>query len=183
MRPVVLVALGCAVALAAGCGSGSTSFSENDLPGLVLTSAEAPPGTVYAAAQSGAGALEKEQDGAETVRQLRQFGFQADYASMFFGKTGFGESIAVLFHDEQGASDALAFMKRLFGQEIPGTKQAPAGGLGDEAWAFAGVFFPDSPPGTFYGWRRGNVLLLLNIAPSTPGSVRPVVDDLDGRAD
>ncbi len=173
-----VVAVGAALLLA-GCGGSSRSFVEDDLPNLVLKSTESPAGTNYAAQASGAGALEKEQDGAQTVAALKPFGFQADYASMFFGEGHFAESIAILFDDAEGAGKALASLERLFGSDVSSIDTA---GLGEESWGLAGVFFPKAPPGVFYGWRRGNVLLLLNVSPSTSADVRPVADSLDERA-
>ena len=102
---------------------------------------------------------------------------------MFFGKNHFAESIALLFENEKGASRALAFMKSFFPKVIPGLEAVEADGLGDESWGFAGVFFPKAPPGAFYGWRRGNVILLLNISPSTAAAARTVADGVDARAD
>ena len=74
------------------------------------------------------------------------------------------ESIAILFRDSAGARKALAVFERRQRAEGRGVTDLSADGLGEEAWALRGVFFPGAPPTFFYAWRRDNLLQVFALA-------------------
>jgi hypothetical protein len=76
----------------------------------------------------------------------------------------YAESIAILFHDSAGARKALAVFERRQRSEGRGVTDLSADGLGEEAWALRGVFFPGAPPTFFYAWRRDNLLQVFALA-------------------
>ncbi len=170
-----------ATLLLSGCGGRSGEFGEDDLPDLVFEPSEAPAGTQYEATMSGAGALEKEEGSARTIAALRKLGFRADYATVFLGKRLFLQAIAVLIRDDQGAAKGLVFLRGLVKREVPGATEVA---VDAERWAFTGVSgIPTPSRATFLGWRRGNAVLLLTVAPSTPESARPFAARLDARSE
>jgi hypothetical protein len=187
-----LIALIVAAALVAGCGGGDHGYAREDLPKVVLLPSEAPKGLHYWRRQSGASMLEKEgQESAEGLRILRSLGFRGDYGSQFVPRSRsapvqYAESFAVLFRDDTGARRALAIFKRRQRRSGHGARELDAAGLGDEAWALRGVFFPGAPPTFFYAWRRANLMVGFALA-GKPGAVteadaRAYAGRLDDRA-
>ena len=171
-RSLALAMLSAAAIAATGCGedggaSGSPTFGVDDLQRLVLSRSEGPQGLV---ARSGPNALEREgEDSRSQLRELRRFGFEADYGSMYFPRdrgsdVQYAESIAMLFGNGDGAARGLAFLETTQREQGRGVEDLSAEGLGDEGWGLRGRFFPGAPPTYFYAWRVGNAVLVFAIA-------------------
>jgi hypothetical protein len=177
------------LAVAACGGSGDKDFQKGDLADLPLGGSEAPPGTKLNPKSVGTNFLEREGGNEDFFKLLRPFGFVADSGSEFIGspkQIAYAESLAFLFRDADGASKAVAALHKQFPQLARGAKEVSSPGLGEESWGVSGVFAPKSPPGYFYTWREGDVVLSFTMSGKptvvTEGQVRAYAAKLDAHA-
>lgn len=164
-----------------------------DLDDIVLRPDEAPEGTEYLEDRSGELSLKElwptscclgVQD------QFRQDGFQTAYAAVFErpghsadpidARPGFEvvSSSAVLFLDEQGASEAMGQWADYFRE--PALEPIDVEGFGEEAVGLAGS--PEAPAEilVLYLWRIGRLVLNLRVS---AGAGTVGVADARGLAD
>jgi hypothetical protein len=192
-RAFTLGAITALCVLGAGCGGGgSTTFTTEDLPGIVLKPSEAPDDLIYWRQQSGPNMLEKEGKGsAQGLKVLHRLGLEGDYGSQFVPRSRsaavqYAESFGLAMEDPDAASGALAIFKKRQGQMGKGVTSISAAGLGEESWGLRGSFFPGAPPTYFYSWRIGNAMFALALA-GKPGAVteqdaRALADRMNERA-
>jgi hypothetical protein len=148
-----------------------------ELDDVVLRSDEAPEGTEYLEDRSGELSLKELWPTACCLGvqdQFRQDGFQTAYAAVFErpghsadpidARPGFElvSSSAVLFLDDQGASEALGQWADYFRE--PALEPIDVAGFGEEAVGLAGS--PEAPAEILilYLWRIGRLVLGLRVS-------------------
>ena len=182
-RSLAVAVSGAVLALAvAACGDDAESdaspdFSASDLKGLNLVPDDVP-GMEYQPDVSGRGAFVADQEedaenegdrsGLEFLADLERIGLEDDYVSQFFATSrdsqlGFAESIVFLFADEEGASKATQLVADAAARNVEPATEIDPPGLGEQGFGIRGEF--DGFPTFTYGWRLGDAIQMLTIAP------------------
>jgi hypothetical protein len=192
--------------LGTSCGGGSPpgaaeqreAFDAAKLDEAVLLADEAPEGTEYLSARSGALLLDELWPSDCCPGQQVTFeddGFVTAYAGVF-EKPGHTSdpidtrpgwevvsSAAVLFDTPTGASEALGDWLAYY--DSPVLERLPTDGLGEEAVGVSGS--PNAPAEVFflYLWRVDRAVLALRVSAGagtvSPADVRELVDRMDAR--
>lgn len=182
----------CAVLLVglAACGdSGSDSpdFSAADLKRLSLGPADVPA-MEYQPDRSGAGAFTKGGENREVESRLQTLGLKSNYVSQFFAtsrnsKLLFVESLVLLFEDEAAAEAAVGPLEREDLDNLDASERIAAPDLGEQAFGVRGEF--DGYTTYSYGWRNGDALMLVTVAPNGekpgPGSTVRLAAQLEAK--
>jgi hypothetical protein len=187
-RSLAIAATGAVVALAAAaCGDDAESgasqdFSAADLKGLNLVPDDVP-GMEYQPDVSGPGAFVADQEkdaedegdgsGLEFLADLARVGLEEDYVSQFFATSrdselGFAESITFLFADEQAAVAAIPLVADAAARNVEPSKEIEPPDVGEQAFGIRGEF--DGFPTYTFGWRSGDAIQLLTVAPGEPNA-------------
>lgn len=177
-----LAAAGLALAIGA-CGN-----DEADVPDFTATNlerlsfaADDLPAMDYQPDSSGQGAFARDQQeeaeeegdrsGIELVANLNELGLEDDYVSQFFAtsrdaEVSFVESTAFLFEDEAGAREAVPVLTQANADNLESPEEIDPPELGEEAFGVRGEF--DGFPVYSFGWRVGDVIQIVGVAPGGP---------------
>ena len=165
-----------------GDGGGSPDFTASDLAGLNFARNELPR-LEYQPDSSGPGAFSKDQkeeakeegdeSGLRLLERLQGLGLEADHVSQFFATTrgaelNFVESITFLFQNEEGAEKAVELVRQASADNIRPAKAIDAPELGEHAFGLRGEF--DGSLTYSFGWRVGDVIQLIGVAPGEQGA-------------
>ena len=204
VRVAVLVLCGVAtLSFAAGCGDdGDTEapdFTVADLAGLSFSRGEVP-GMEYQSDSSGQGAFvadqeeeakkEGDESGLGLLDRLEQLGFEGDYVSQFFATSrdadlGFVESITFLFEDVDGAEGAVDAVREAAAENTNPAEEIDAPDLGEQAFGLRGEF--DGFLTYTYGWRVGDAIQLVGVAPGDqdtgPEGALDLAEQLEAKAE
>ena len=180
LRVMSTVAICALIALGAGaCGdddsnSGATpaqaqkrTFTERDLPGLVIARSEAPRGTEVDFA--GPGVFEKEVDSPEDrkrLRRLQAIGMRANYSIEFEPNSEnapFVAAAAVAFKDSSAAQAGLDHLLKGDLEELAPARRIGAEGLGESSYGVNGKFERQFPTASF-GLRTGNLVQVVRVS-------------------
>jgi hypothetical protein len=184
------------------CGSneaGSPDFAATDLAGLNFAPNELPR-LEYQRDSSGAGAFFKDQEeeareegdesGLKLLGRLRELGLDRDHVSQFFATTrdaelSFVESITFLFQDERGAEEAVDLVGKASAENTRPAKEIDAPELGTQAFGLRGEF--DGSLVYSFGWRVGDVIQIIGVAPGDqdagPDSALQLAERLEAKAE
>ncbi len=207
-RPIVLLLPVLMLAAGACAGEGARAadpkepprvITDETLDQLVLRPEEAPEGTEFVEGSSGPFTVEElwPSDCCLGLQvEFEDLGFRSAYGSRF-EKPGYSgdplvtrpgmeylNSTAVLFSDDEGASEAIESWFEYF--RAPSLDRVSTEGLGDEAIAVIGA--PEAPAETMflYLWRIGRLVLAVRAGAGTgtigEQDIRSVVDRMDERA-
>jgi hypothetical protein len=156
-----------------GC-THARNFEPPDLEELVAKPNEAPPSLVYSPRLSGPGDLELFRDDDAGVSALERAGCRGAYEAILatpdlldYLVLGNPEepppkrqeivtSSVLLCGNDQGARDALAFLRREATTEVTSDRMLPSGEFGDGSFAVAGID-DFGRPTLLYGWRERNL--------------------------
>ena len=188
----------------AACGdddddeSGSPDFAVADLEALNFGPNELPE-MEYQADVSGPGAFtadqveeaeeEGDRSGLKVVEALEELGLEADYSSQFFANTrdaeiSFVESLTLLFADEAGATEAVDVVSEAAAKNVEPSSAIDPPDLGEQAFGIKGDF--DGFLTYAYGWRVGDVIELVTVAPGDqkagPESTLELAEQLEAKA-
>ena len=162
----------CAALLAglAACGDSGDSpdFAAADLKRLSFAPPDVPA-MEYQPNRSGAGAFTKVGENRAVAARLEKLGLESNYVSQFFAtnrdsKLLFVESLVLLFKDQAAAQAAVSQLEREDLDNLDASKTIEAPDLGEQAFAVRGKF--DGYTTYSYGWRNGDALFLLTVAPN-----------------
>lgn len=175
-------AAGLALAIAA-CGDDEADvpdFTATDLERLSFAADDLPK-MEYQAEGSGQGAFARDQQeeaeeegdrsGVELVANLEELGLEDDYVSQFFAtrmdaEVSFVESTAFLFEDEAGAQEAVPVLTQANANNLESAEEIDPPELGAEPFGVRGAF--DGFPVYVFGWRMGDVIRIVGVAPGDP---------------
>ena len=158
--------------------SESPDFAAADLKGLNFVASDVPE-MEYQPESSGLGAFSADQEedaeeegdrsGLELLERLEEVGLEANYVSQFFATSrdselGFVESIAFLFEDEEGATEAVEIVAKGAARNIAPSNEIDPPAVGEQAFGIQGEF--DGFRTYAFGWRAGDVIQLFTVAPS-----------------
>ena len=154
----------------AACGdsdSDSPDFAAADLERLSLAPADLPE-MEYQPDRSGAGAFTRGGENREVAARLEKLGLESNYVSQFFATSrdselGFVESLVLLFEDEAAAEAAVSQLEREGLNNLDASETIDAPDLGEQPFGVRGEF--DGFPVYSYGWRNGDALFLVTVAP------------------
>ena len=150
------------------------NFEPPDLEELVAKPNEAPPSLVYSPRLSGPGDLELFRSDDAGVAALERAGCRGAYEAILatpdlldYLVLGNPEepppkrqeivtSSVLLCGNDQGARDALAFLRREAATQVTSDRTLPSGEFGDESFAVAGID-DFGRPTLLYGWRERNL--------------------------
>ena len=153
------------------------SFSPDEIPAMEFQPDASGPGA-FAADQRGEEEEEEEGDdddgdeggesNAEFLRRLERLGLEGDYVSQFFATSRdselvFVESIVFLFEDDGAAGEAIATVAKGTARNIAPAEAIPAPELGDDPFGQRGDF--DGFLTYTFGWRTGDAIQLITVAP------------------
>lgn len=156
-----------------GC-THARNFEVTDLPQLVARRNEAPPSLVYSTKLSGPVDLEVFRRGDAGVATLERAGCQGAYQGTLAHpgledflvrgdprasppkRQSLVTTSAVLCGTDQGAREALAFLRREATQGVASNRMLPSGEFGDGSFAVAGID-DFGRPTLLYGWRERNL--------------------------
>ena len=156
-----------------GC-THARNFEKADLPQLVARPNEAPPDLVYSPALSGHVDLEVFRSGDAGVETLERAGCPGAYEGILAHpglldflvlgdprasppkRQSLVTTSAVLCGTDQGARDALAFLRREATQGVASNRMLPSQEFGDGSFAVAGID-DFGRPTLLYGWRERNL--------------------------
>lgn len=156
-----------------GC-THARNFEPPDLDELVAKPNEAPPSLVYSPRLSGPVDLEVFRSDDAGVAALARAGCRGAYEGtlatpdlldyLVLGdpekpppkRQEIVTSSALLCGSEQGARDALAFLRREAMQGVTSDRMLPSGEFGDGSFAVAGID-DFGRPALLYGWRERNL--------------------------
>ena len=178
LRAMSTVAACALIALGAGaCGDDDSdddssrpqrrSFTERDLPRLVIARSEAPGGTEVDSA--GPGVLEKEVDSPDDrrrLRRLRTIGMRANYGVEFEPNSEnapFVAAMAIAFEDPSAARAGLDHLLKGELGELAPAKKIDAAGLGESSYGVNGKFEGEFPTASF-GLRTGNLVQVVRVS-------------------
>ena len=202
MVPIALIAALLVFAFAA-CGDdddegGSPDFAAADLEALNFAADEFPE-MEYQPDLSGPGAFVADQEeeaeeegdrsGLKVVETLEGHGLEADHVSQFFAasrdaEVGFIESITFLFADEEGATEAIGDVSEAAARNVEPSTAIDAPDLGEQAYGIEGRF--DDFLTYTYGWRVGDVIQMVTVAPmdqkAGPESTLELAEQLEAKA-
>ena len=187
MRPrrfngLLLAGLGAGL-IAVGCGDDDgdvPDFTPADLERLSFATHDLPE-MEYQPDSSGQGAFARDQQeeaegeddrsGVELVASLEELGLEDDYVSQFFATTrdaevSFVESTAFLFEDEAGAQEAVPVLTQANADNLESSEETDPPDLGEEPFGVRGEF--DGFPVYSFGWRVGDVVQIVGVAPGDP---------------
>lgn len=149
----------------------SKRFSPRQVTSVILTEDEGINPTIYIKPSSGSKKLEELPEvGSDGQRRFRSFGFRIAAKSFFAsaaflrtqgyvrGEVAWMRSSAYLFEDASGAARALDLLRGQTQGRYQGLGQTPARGLGEESY---GLSRTDQITILAYGWRRANLVLVL----------------------
>jgi hypothetical protein len=205
MRGLGFVSVLACVLIAIGAGScgdddedASQDFASADLERLSFARDELPE-MEYQPDSSGLGAFREDQQeeakeegdrsGLELVESLDEIGLEEDYVSQFFAfergsELSFVESIVFLFPDEAAAEEAVDEVEDGAARNIEPAEEIEALDVGEDGFGLSGEF--EGFPTYSFGWRVGDVIQLLGVAPSDPKAgfarVRAVAQQLEAKA-
>lgn len=179
-------------------GSGSPDFASADLEALNFAPDEFPemdyqpdlsgPGA-FAADQEEEAEEEGDRSGLKFVETLEEHGLEADYVSQFFATSrdsdvGFIESIPFLFADEGGATEAIDDVADAAAKNVDPATEIDAPDLGEQAFGIQGEF--DDFLTYTYGWRIGDVIEMVTVAPmdqkAGPEGALELAEQLEAKA-
>jgi hypothetical protein len=154
----------------AGCGdsgSGSADFAAADLKRLSFAPADLPA-MEYQPDRSGAAAFTRGEENREIATRLGRLGLESDYVSQFFAtsrdsKLLFVESVVLLFEDDAIAEEAVGPVKREYLDYLDSSETIDAPNIGEQAFGLGGQF--DGYTTYAYGWRTGDAVQLVSVAP------------------
>lgn len=156
-----------------GC-THARNFEVTDLPQLVARLNEAPPPLVYSTKLSGLVDLEVFRRGDAGVATLERAGCQGVYQGILAHpgledflvrgdprasppkRQSLVTTSAVLCGTDQGAREALAFLRSEATQGVASNRMIPSGEFGDGSFAVAGID-DFGRPTLLYGWRERNL--------------------------
>lgn len=154
----------------------ASSFTADDLPGLVLPPYEAPAGTTYFDQGSGPAGIDAFAQGVDRARaEFGELEIRGGYTARFVSPNGAVEinDGVLAFRDTAAARRALEVERSAV---IPGVtsgrRTLVAPGLGDEGFGFGFDSGPLKKPGTIYVFRIGNAMFVVS------GSGPVTVDDV-----
>jgi hypothetical protein len=168
---------------AAACGDDdgdSQDFAATDLEQLNFAADDLPE-MEYQPESSGQGAFTRDQQeeaeeegdrsGLELVAELEELGLEDDFVSQFFATSrdaeiSFVESTSFLFEDEAGAEEAVPVVTEANADNLESAEEIDPPDLGDEAFGVQGEF--DGFPVYSFGWRVGDVIQVVGVAPGDP---------------
>ena len=146
------------------------SFAAGDLPAM-----EHQPDS----SGQGAGARDQQEEaeeegdrsGLELVGKLEDLGLEDDYVSQFFATSrdaelSFVESTTFLFEDEESAEEAVPVLTQANADNLESPEEIDPPDLGDEPFGVRGEF--DGFPVYSFGWRVGDVIQIVGVAPGDP---------------
>jgi hypothetical protein len=181
----------------------SRTFHEADLGGMVARPDEAPPGLVYSYSPklSGPTELAALRGDAPGQHALQQAGFRAAHVAtmgtpdlldfLILSHPGqprprHGTLVtaeALLFATEDGAEQALAFLRRDGAASMTGDHALPAEEFGEGAFALEG-FDAEGRPTIVYGWREENTCQVVRShGPVDPADVLFIARNMHRRAE
>jgi hypothetical protein len=180
LRTVAIAGL--AVLALTACGddegaSESPDFTTADLEDLNFAPDEIPR-MEYQPDSSGPGAFsedqreeakeEGEKSGLKLLDRLGELGLEAEYVSQFFATSrgaelSFVESITFLFEDEGGAEEAVDVLREASAKNLKPADEIDAPELGEQTFGLQGKF--DDLLTYSFGWRVGDVIQILGVAP------------------
>jgi hypothetical protein len=156
-----------------GC-THARNFGPPDLEELVAKPDEAPPNLVYSPSLSGSGDLELFRSDDAGVAALERAGCRGAYQAILATldlidylvlgnpeqpppkRQAIVTSSVLLCGNDQGARDALAFLRREATNELSSDRMLPSGEFGDGSFAVAGIDGFGRPT-LLYGWRERNL--------------------------
>lgn len=156
------------LAACGGSGSDSPDFAAADLERLSFAPADLPA-MEYQPDRSGPGAFTKGEENRAVAARLEKLGLDANHVSQFFAtsrdsKLLFVESAVFLFEDHAAAKAAAGSLEREDLNHLDSSETIAAPELGEQAFGVRGEF--DGYPVYSYGWRNGDVLMPLSVAPN-----------------
>lgn len=182
-RDLLLACFGAGL-IVAGCGNGDDapdftasdlerlSFAEDDLPEMEYQSDSSGQGA-FARDQREEAEEEGDRSGVELVADLEELGLEDDYVSQFFATTrdaeiSFVESTAFVFEDEAGAREAVPVLTQANADNLESPQEIDPPELGEEPFGVRGEF--DGFPVYSFGWRVGDVIQVVGVAPGDPNA-------------
>jgi hypothetical protein len=171
-RRLAATAAGAALLIGlAACGDSggdSPDFTTADLERLSFAPADVPA-MEYQPDRSGAGGLTKGGDNRDVAARLEKLGLESNYVSQFFATTRrsqllFVESTVLLFEDEAAARAAMGPVERENLDSIDSSEAIDAPDLGEQAFGLRGK--TDGYTVYSYGWRNGDAVQLVTVAPN-----------------
>jgi hypothetical protein len=176
----------------AGCGDSGTDssdFGAADLKRLSFAPADVPT-MEYQPDRSGAGAFTKVRENRPVAARLEKLGLESNYASQFFAtrrdsKLLFVESLVLLFEDQAGAEAAVGQLEWEDLNNLERSETIKAPNVGEQAFGVRGEF--DGYTTYSYGWRTGDALLLVTVAPGGkepgPQSTLALAEQLEAKGE
>lgn len=172
-----------------------------DLGTIVARPDEAPPGLVYSPKLSGSAGLEQLRSDPEGRQALGRAGFRAGYVAILAtpdlldylvlsrprqAAPHHGTLVtadALLFADDDGASEGLAFLHRDAAARLTDENVLPAQEFGEGAFALRGID-DDGRPSIVYGWSEDNACQSVwSNGPVDPADVLFIARNMHRRAE
>jgi hypothetical protein len=146
------------------------SFAAEDLPEMEYQHDSSGHGA-FASDQQEEAEEEGDRSGIELVTKLDELGLEDDYVSQFFAtsrdaEVSFVESSAFLFEDEAGAQEAVPVLTQANADNLESAEEIDPPDLGEEPFGVRGEF--DGFPVYSFGWRVGDVIQIVGVAPGDP---------------
>ena len=169
-------------------GSASPDFTGADLAALSFAADDVAK-MEYQPQRSGPGAFTHGGENQQVAARLEELGLEANYSSQFFATSRdseltFVESLVFLFEDEEAATAAVDQVKKEDLANLEPSEEIEAPELGEQAFGVLGDF--DGYPVYSYGWRVGDVIQLLTVAPNgenpSPDSTLELAEQLVSQA-
>ena len=176
----------------------SRDFTSADLEGLNFAPGDLPD-MEYQRDSSGLNAFtadqleeaeeEGDRSGVQLVADLEQLGLAADHASQFFptsrdSELSFVEGLVFLFADADAAEEAVDVLREADAENLAPADEIDAPDLGEQAFGWKGEF--DGFPVYSFGWRVGDVIELVSVAPGDenagPESTIALAEQLEAKA-
>ena len=178
IRAGIFAALLLSTVAHAACGEDSgesvaaaaADYSAEDLERLSFARADLPD-MDYQPQRSGYGAFSGGEENREIAARLTALGLEEDYAAQFFATSrdselGFVESTTLLFEDESSAAAAVDKVSEEYADFIAPAEEIDPPDFGEQPFGILGDF--DGFPVYALGWRVGDVLQIVTVAPNGP---------------
>jgi hypothetical protein len=171
-------------------------YTTEDLPEIVLSRGDTPPGTEFAPQYSVDLSIDQFASDDEELTALRGDAFVLGHISLFVPEgqlehdplpaepgAVFVHGVAGLFETPVGADSSLhRYVTNLRAFQLERETRIPAEGLGDASEGLRGRL--DGEPVTIYAWRTANLVLVVSGSGTMPShEVRALADVLQRRAD
>jgi hypothetical protein len=166
----------------------SLNFAPNDLPEMEYQR-DSSGLNAFTADQLEEAEEEGDRSGVQFVAELEQLGLEADHASQFFAfergsELSFVEGIVFLFADAESAEGAIDAVREANEDNLAPAEEIDAPDLGEQAFGLLGEF--EGFPVYSFGWRVGDVIELVSVAPGDenagPESTIELAEQLEAKA-